>query len=60
MLKHTMGAEMIRQNKRLAACQDPRLGHKRESSSLIYAGRVAERAADAQVESLIGSRSLIL
>ncbi len=59
MLKHTMGAEIYEKTKDLRLVR-MRLGHKRESSSLIYAGRVAERAADAQVESLIGSRSLIL
>ena len=54
MLKHTMGAEIYEKSKDLRLVR-MRLGHKRESSSLIYSGRVEERAADAQVEALLGS-----
>lgn len=52
MLKHTMGAEIYEKSKDLRLVR-MRLGHKRESSSLIYSGRVAEQAADAQVEALL-------
>ena len=52
MLKHTMGAEIYNKSKDLRLVR-MRLGHKRESSSLIYSGRVAEQAADVQVEALL-------
>jgi integrase len=55
MLKHTLGAEIYDKTKDLRLVR-MRLGHKRESSSLIYAGRIAEQVADAQVEALLGSR----
>jgi len=54
MLKHTMGAEIYEKSKDLRLVR-MRLGHKRESSSLIYSGRVAEQAADAQVDALLAS-----
>jgi type 1 fimbriae regulatory protein FimB len=57
MLKHTMGAEIYEKTKDLRLVR-MRLGHKREASSLIYSGRVAEQAANAQVELLIGSDSV--
>jgi|SRR5208337_445330 len=54
MLKHTMGAEIYEKSKDLRLVR-MRLGHKRESSSLMYAGRVAEQVADTQVEALLKS-----
>ena len=57
MLKHTMGAEIYNKSKDLRLVR-MRLGHKRESSSLIYSWRVAEQVADAQVEALIASESV--
>jgi integrase len=53
MLKHTMGAEIYNKSKDLRLVR-MRLGHKRESSSLIYSGHIAEQVADAQVEALLG------
>ena len=54
MLKHTMGAEIYNKSKDLRLVR-MRLGHKRESSSLIYSGHIAEQVADAEVEALLGS-----
>jgi integrase len=55
MLKHTLGAEIYDKTKDLRLVR-VRLGHKRESSSLIYAGRIAEKIADVEVDALLGSR----
>jgi len=57
MLKHTMGAEIYEKSKDLRLVR-MRLGHKSESSSLIYSGRIAEQVADAQVEALLRSESV--
>jgi type 1 fimbriae regulatory protein FimB len=55
MLKHTLGAEIYDKTKDLRLVR-MRLGHKRESSSLIYSGRIAEQIADSEVEALLGSQ----
>jgi type 1 fimbriae regulatory protein FimB len=55
MLKHTCGAEIYDKTKDLRLVR-MRLGHKRESSSLIYSGRIAEKVADAQIDALLGSQ----
>lgn len=57
MLKHTMGTEIYNKSHDLRLVR-MRLGHKRESSSLIYSGRVEEQTADSQVEALLGDSSV--
>lgn len=52
MLKHTMGTEIYDKTKDLKLLQN-HLGHVRESSSLIYARRVADAAAATEVQALV-------
>lgn len=54
MLKHTMGAEIYEKTKDLRLVK-AWLGHKRESSSLIYAGRFEEVRAGVEVQALVNS-----
>ena len=54
MLKHTMGSEIYEKTKDLELVQ-LRLGHKEESSSLIYAKRATEIKADVETERVLNS-----
>jgi integrase len=51
-LKHTLGSEIYEKTKDLELVQ-LRLGHKEESSSLIYSKRATEIKADAETERLL-------
>jgi integrase len=57
MLKHTMGAEIYEKTKDLRLVK-AWLGHKRESSSLIYAGRFEAARAGAEVQALVKTTTL--
>lgn len=57
MLKHTMGAEIYEKTKDLRLVK-AWLGHKRESSSLIYAGRFEETRAGVEVQALVSAKEI--
>ena len=52
MLKHTIGTEIYEKTKDLRLVRT-HLGHRRESSSLVYAGRATAQAAGVQVQALV-------
>lgn len=52
MLKHTMGTEIYEKTKDLRLVRT-HLGHKREASSLMYAGRAEEQAAAVEVQAVV-------
>jgi integrase len=54
MLKHTVGTEIYEKSHDLRLVRG-HLGHARESSSLIYAGRLDEQRVDREVQALLNS-----
>ena len=57
MLKHTIGTEIYEKSKDLRLVRG-HLGHARESSSLIYSGRLDGQRVDREVQALLSSPEL--